>query len=117
MSAEAAPQTAARKNRGRWAIIAVGVLVITIAVIAFMVLARPKKAATSTASTAAASTRTIDVTVSGSGTSVAADSVTVNPQIDGTVKTLSVSVGDTVTAGQDEATWRGWLARRAGSGR
>jgi multidrug efflux pump subunit AcrA (membrane-fusion protein) len=37
--------------------------------------------------------------VSGSGTAVAADSVTVNPQIDGTVKTLAVSVGDTVTAG------------------
>ena len=99
MSAEAAPQTAARKKRSRWAIIAVGVLVVIIAVIAFVVLAQPKKAATSTASTAAASTRTIDVTVSGSGTSVAADSVTVNPQIDGTVKTLSVSVGDTVTAG------------------
>ena len=28
-----------------------------------------------------------------------------------------VRYGDTVTAGQDEATWRGWLARRAGSGR
>ena len=99
MSAQTAPVAAARGKRGRWAVIAIVALVVIVAVVAVVTLTRPRKAANSNIATAKAAKRTISVIVSGSGTSVAADSVTVNPQINGTVKTLAVSVGDTVTAG------------------
>jgi macrolide-specific efflux system membrane fusion protein len=99
MSAEAAPLTTARKKRGRWAVIAIGALVVIIAIVTFVTLSRPHKSATSGLATAKATNRTINVMVSGSGSSMGADSVEVNPQINGTVKTLAVSLGDTVTAG------------------
>ena len=99
MNAEAAPLTAARKKRGRWAILAVVVLVVIIGVVAAIVLMRGGSSTVATLSTAIASKRTISVAVSGTGSSVAADSVTVNPKIDGTVKRLYVSLGETVTAG------------------
>lgn len=99
MSVEAAPLTAARKKRGRWAIVAVGVLVVIAAIAGGMVLMRPSGSATSTLSTAQATKRTINVTVSGSGSAVAADSVTVNPQISGTVDELYVTLGQSVKTG------------------
>ncbi len=45
--------------------------------------------------------KTITVLVSGTGETVVADSVDVNPEITGTVEKLYVSLGETVTAGDD----------------
>jgi multidrug efflux pump subunit AcrA (membrane-fusion protein) len=101
MSAEAAPLTAARKRKGRWAIVAVVVLVVIVAGVAAFTLLRPKPNANSQVTTATVERNTIKVVVSGTGTTVVADSVTVNPQISGTVEKLYVSLGETVTAGQD----------------
>ncbi|MDR3685909.1 MAG: efflux RND transporter periplasmic adaptor subunit [Coriobacteriia bacterium] len=95
----AAPLTAARKQKGRWAIGAVIALVVIVGIVAAIVLSQSKSSTTSTLSTATATKRAISVAVSGTGSSVAADSVTVNPQISGTVKKLYVSLGETVTAG------------------
>jgi HlyD family secretion protein len=100
MSAEAAPQSAARKKRTRWAIIAAVVLVVLVVGITGATLLRPKNVGQALA-TAPAEKKTITVLVSGTGQTVVADSVDVNPEISGTVERLYVSLGETVTAGDD----------------
>jgi len=100
VNAEAAPLNAARKKRGRWAIVAsIVVLALVVGVVAATLFGHSSASTVSNLSTATASKRTITVTVSGTGSTVAANAVTVNPQIDGTVKKLDVSLGETVTAG------------------
>ena len=101
MTAEAAPLTAARKMRGRLAVIAAGVVLALAAGTVGVTLLWPKGTATTSLATAAVERKTLKVLVSGSGTTVVADSVTVNPQISGTVEKLYVSLGETVTAGDD----------------
>ena len=101
VSAEAAPGTAARKKRGRWVIAAAATaLLVVVGIVAAMMLMRSSGSTASSLSTATAAKRTITVAVSGTGSTAAANSVTVNPQIDGTVKRLYVSLGETVTAGE-----------------
>lgn len=99
MNAEAAPRAAAKKRTTRWAIAAAVVLLIAILAIAVPALLRPKKSATADLATAQVERRTLVVLVSGTGSAVAADSVSVNPQISGTVKKLYVALGDRVSAG------------------
>lgn len=99
MSAEAAPLTAARKRKVRWSIAAVVALVAIVAAVAGVTLLKPKTSATSGVSTAAVARKTLKIVVSGTGSTVVADSVTVNPEISGTVETLDVSLGATVSAG------------------
>lgn len=100
MSAEAAPVTAALKRKTKWAIIGgVTVLLVVLAVVATFVL-RSKSASTAASySTDTVKRSTISVLVSGTGSTVIADSVTVNPEISGTVEKLYVTLGDTVSAG------------------
>jgi multidrug efflux pump subunit AcrA (membrane-fusion protein) len=100
VNAEAAPITAARKKRGRWVVVgAIVALLAVVGVVAVMTLGRQSDTATSNLSTATAAKRTITVAVSGTGSAVAADAVTVNPQISGEVEKLYVSLGASVTAG------------------
>jgi multidrug efflux pump subunit AcrA (membrane-fusion protein) len=100
VNADAAPLTAARKKRGRWVVVgAVVALLAVVGVVAAMTLGRPSGSATSNVSTATAAKRTITVAVSGTGSAVAADAVTVNPQISGEVEKLYVSLGASVSAG------------------
>jgi macrolide-specific efflux system membrane fusion protein len=103
MSADvaAAPLAAARNKHVRWAVVAAVVLVVAVAGVIGWTLLRPKTSAPSAVSSAVVARRTISVVVSGTGSSVVGDSVTVNPQISGTVKKLHVSLGETVTAGDD----------------
>ena len=101
MSAEAAPMTAMRKRNKVWAIVAVAVLFAAVAGFAGYTLLKPKTTSTSAVSSAAVERQTIKVLVSGTGSAVVADSVAVNPQISGTVEKLYVSLGETVTAGDD----------------
>ena len=99
MNAEAAPQAAARKRKSRWAVVAVVVLVVIVAAAAAFALLRPKAGAQASVSTAQVTRQTLRILVSGTGTTVVADSVTVNPKISGTVKKLYVSLGKSVSAG------------------
>lgn len=99
MSAEAAPLTAARKRKARWSIAAVVTLVVIVVAVAAVTLLKPKTSATSGVSTAAVARKTLKILVSGTGSTVVADSVTVTPEISGTVEKLDVSLGATVTAG------------------
>jgi multidrug efflux pump subunit AcrA (membrane-fusion protein) len=101
MSAEAAPLTAARKTRGRWAVVAIVVVAVIVVGVAAFTILRPKPNANSQTSTTKVERKTIRVVVSGTGSTVVVDSVTVNPQISGTVEKLYVSLGETVTAGED----------------
>ena len=99
MSAEAAPLTAARRRKTRWTVAGVVALLVIVAVVAGMTLFKPSSSASSGVSTAAVSRRTLKILVSGTGSTVVADSVTVNPAISGTVERLDVSLGATVSAG------------------
>ncbi len=101
MSAEAAPLTAARKRKRGWAIIAVVVLFVMVVGWAAFTLLKPKSGSTNQVSSAAVTKQTLEVMVSGTGSAVVADSVTVNPPINGTVEKLYVSLGETVSAGDD----------------
>jgi macrolide-specific efflux system membrane fusion protein len=95
------PLGVTRKKRGRWvAAGAILVLLIVVAIVGWQLTSRGSAPSTSSLATATAVRRTITVTVSGTGSSVAANSITVNPQISGTVEKLGVSLGETVTAGQ-----------------
>lgn len=100
MNAQAAPLTAARTVRIRWALLALAVVLFAAAAIAIPRLLSSKSSATSALSTSPVARKTIAVTASGTGSTVAANSVTVNPQISGTVDKLYVSLGETVTAGE-----------------
>ena len=99
MNAEAAPNAAARKRKSRWALVAVVALVVIVAGVAAFALLRPKAGAQASVSTATVTQQTLRILVSGTGTAVVADSVTVNPKISGTVKKLYVSLGKRVSAG------------------
>jgi membrane fusion protein, macrolide-specific efflux system len=99
VSADAAPITAARKSRTRWALIVVGLLIVVAVGIIAGTLLWPKGSAQSSLATAAVERKTLRIVVSGTGTTVVNDSVTVNPEISGTVQKLYVSLGETVTAG------------------
>jgi membrane fusion protein, macrolide-specific efflux system len=96
---DAAPLTSARKRRSRIAFAAIGAFALVVTGVVAYTLLRPKASATATYSTAVASRQTIAVVVSGTGTTVVKDAVTVNPQISGTVKKLYMSLGSSVTAG------------------
>ena len=99
MNADAAPRSAARKRKMRWAIGGSVALVLVIAAIAGSALLRPKKSNSSALETAPVSSRSIHVVVSGTGSSTPRKSVSVNPKISGTVTKLYVSVGDKVQKG------------------
>ena len=101
MSAAAAPRSAARKKRTRGVIIAVIVIAVLVIGVTGATLLRPKGDGQSTVATAKAAKQSITVLVSGTGQTVVADSVDVNPEITGTVEKLYVSLGETVTAGDD----------------
>ena len=64
-------------------------------------LLRPKSSGQPNVATAQVAKQTITVLVSGTGQTVVADSVDVNPGDHGTVEKLYVSLGETVTAGDD----------------
>jgi len=100
MSAEAAPVTAARKRKTKWAIIGgTTVLVIVLAVVATFLLRSKNGNTAASYSTDTVRRSTISVLVSGTGSTIIADSVTVNPEISGTVEELYVTLGDAVEAG------------------
>jgi HlyD family secretion protein len=99
VNAEAAPQAAARKRKSRWALFGVIALVVIVAAAAGFALLRPKAGAQTSVSTAPVTKQTLRILVSGTGTTVVADSITVNPKISGTVKKLYVSLGKSVSAG------------------
>ena len=99
MNAQAAPNAAARKRKSRWAVGAVVALVVIVAAVAAFALLRPEAGSQSSMSTATATRQTLRIIVSGTGTAVVGDSVTVNPKISGTVKKLYVSLGKSVSAG------------------
>ena len=101
MSAEAAPLAAARKRKRGWAIIAVAVLLVMVVGLAAFTLLKPRSGSTNQVSSAAVTKQTLEVLVSGTGSAVVVDSVTVNPPISGTVEKLYVSLGKTVSAGDD----------------
>ena len=101
MNAEAAPLTAARKRKTRWAIVAVVALVLAIGAAIGVYLLKPKTSSTAGVATATVGRQTLKILVSGTGTAVVAESVSVSPEIGGTVEELYVSVGTTVTAGQE----------------
>jgi len=63
------------------------------------VIIRSTKSTEVAPATVAAETRTITQVVSGSGSTVAAESVSVNSEVSGTVEKLYVSLGDTVMKG------------------
>jgi multidrug efflux pump subunit AcrA (membrane-fusion protein) len=92
---------AAKKARSRWAMIIAAVVLIAAIAIVGTTLLKPKSSGQTALATATAERKTITVLVSGTGTTVVADSVTVNPEISGTVKKLYVSLGETVTSGDD----------------
>ncbi|NTW28833.1 MAG: HlyD family efflux transporter periplasmic adaptor subunit [Coriobacteriia bacterium] len=100
MSAEAAPTTAARKRKSRWAIAGVcTVAVVAAGAIGAYFLLNKGTSATSI-STGTATTRTVTSTISGTGSLVVSKSVVVTPVISGKVEELYVSLGDTVAVGQ-----------------
>jgi multidrug efflux pump subunit AcrA (membrane-fusion protein) len=101
MNAAAAPRSAARKKRTRWAIIAVVVVAVLVVGVVGATLMRPKNSGLPTVATATVVKKSLTVLVSGTGETVVADSVDVNPEITGTVEKLYVSLGETVTAGDD----------------
>ena len=65
MSAEAAPRTAARKRKVRWALIGLAVLLVAVAAVAVPAIAGRGDAAASPYETASASVETIEVVASG----------------------------------------------------
>lgn len=100
MSAEVAPLAAQRKRRARWAIVVIAVIAVAVVAIVAPTLLKSKKPTTTAPATVTAESRTITQIVSGSGTTKAASSVTVNPEVSGTIEKLYVSLGETVTAGE-----------------
>lgn len=86
------------KKRRRWIWwVVLGVVVIAVAAIVIPMLSGSGSTATYT--TATVEKTTLRVTVSGSGNAVVSDVTEVQPDITGTVKDLSVKLGDTVAAG------------------
>ena len=94
-----APLAAQRKRRARWAIAVVVVVVIAAIAAVVPVILNATKETTTAPATVSVETRTLTQVVSGSGSTVAAESVSVNPEVSGTVTKLYVSLGDTVQQG------------------
>jgi HlyD family secretion protein len=93
VSASGAP-----KKRRRWIWwVVLGVVVVVVAAIVIPMLTTTGSATTYT--TATVTRQTLDVTVSGSGNGVVSGVTEVQPSITGTVKDLSVKLGQTVSAG------------------
>lgn len=93
MSAKAAP-----KKRRRWiGWVALAAVVATVAVVAISMLGTT--GTTGAVATSKVERTTLKVVVSGSGNVVVDDVTEVDPGISGTVKSLSVKLGDTVEAG------------------
>lgn len=90
---------AARKRSKRWALAAVLLLVVIVAGVAAATLLKPAASTTSNVSTGRVTRQTLKVVVSGSGSAVVSNAVTVNPKISGTVKKLYASLGKKVDAG------------------
>lgn len=91
--------TGTPKKRRRWMWWAVlAVVVVAVAAIVVPMLTRGTAATTYTAATVERTT--LNVTVSGSGNGVVADVTEVQPGITGTVKSLSVKLGDAVAKGE-----------------
>jgi len=99
MNAAVAPLAAQRKRRARWAIAIVVVIAVAALAAVTPVILRSTRDTTTAPTTVAAQTRTITQVISGSGNTVAADSVTVNPEVSGTITSLYVSLGDEVQEG------------------
>ncbi len=96
MNASVAPLAQQRKQRARIAVGIVVLLVIAAIAAVIPVILKSTKSTTAAPTTVTAETRTITQVVSGSGNTVAADSVTVNPEVSGTITKLYVSLGDQV---------------------
>jgi RND family efflux transporter MFP subunit len=89
----------APKKRRRWIWwVVLGVVLIVVAAIVIPMLNSGGSGTSYTTATVAKST--LNVTVSGTGNAVVSDVTEVQPGITGTVKSLSVKLGDTVKAGQ-----------------
>lgn len=101
MNAAVAPLAAQRKRRARIAVAVIVVLVVAVIGIAVPFVLRSTAATDTAPATVSAETRTITAVVSGSGSTVAADSVTVNPAVSGTIEKLYVSLGEIVSAGDE----------------
>ena len=86
------------KKRRRWIWWAV-LAVVVVAVAAIVIPMFSGGGSTVTYTAATVERTTLDVTVSGSGNGVVSDVTEVQPGITGTVKSLSVKLGDTVTKG------------------
>ncbi len=99
MSAEAAPRTAARKRRTKWALIALAVLLVAVAAVAIPAIAGRNASPDSAYETADVSVETIEVVASGDGSTVVATSTSVYPDVSGTVTEVYVELGDTVATG------------------
>ena len=93
MSAKAAPKK--RRPWIKWVVLAA--IVVVVAVVAISMLGN--SGTVSTVTTAKVARTTLKVVVSGSGNAVVDDVTEVQPGITGTVKNLSVKLGDTVKAG------------------
>lgn len=99
MSAEAAPRTAARKRKVRWALAGLAVLLVAVAAIAVPAIAGRGDTTASPYETASASIETIEVVASGDGETVVATSTSVYPGVSGTIDDVYVELGDTVATG------------------
>lgn len=99
MNAEVAPLASQRKRRARWAIAIVVVIAIAAIAAVVPVILKSTRDTTTAPPTVSAEKRTITQMISGSGSTVAAESVTVNPEVSGTITTLYVSLGDVVVEG------------------
>jgi len=93
MSAKAAPKK--RRPWIKWVVLAA--IVVVVAVVAISMLGN--SGTVSTVTTAKVERTTLKVVVSGSGNAAVDDVTEVQPGITGTVKNLSVKLGDTVKAG------------------
>jgi RND family efflux transporter MFP subunit len=86
------------KKRRRWIWwVVLGVVVVVVAAIVIPMLTTTSS--TTTYTTATVTRQTLDVTVSGSGNGVVSDATEVQPSITGTVKDLSVKLGQSVVDG------------------
>lgn len=99
MSAAVAPLAVQRKRRARIALAIVVLLVIAALAAVVPVIVKSTQSTAVAPATVTAETRTITQVVSGSGSTVAANSVTVNPEVSGTITKLYVSLGEEIQQG------------------
>ncbi len=101
MSAEAAPRTASRKRKTRWAVAAIVVVIVVAVAIAMPFILKRGGSAQAAMQTATASKADLTVTVSADGSTEAIDTTEVQPEVAGTVAEVYVELGDKVKAGDD----------------